>query len=164
VTKSPLHIRRAGALDCRALAALLNEIIAIGGTTAKVELVTSDQLSTWMEREHAVWHLAEDDTGKLLGFQYIQPHKDIPHDSTDIATFTRVGQTGLGIGSALFAATRKAAIDMGYVTIDAVIRADNEGGLAYYQSRGFETIKLLKDEKLSNGQVVDRVWKRCSLR
>ena len=37
VTKSPLHIRRAGALDCRALAALLNEIIAIGGTTAKVE-------------------------------------------------------------------------------------------------------------------------------
>ena len=53
---------------------------------------------------------------------------------------------------------------MGYVTIDAVIRADNEGGLAYYQSRGFETIKLLKDEKLSNGQVVDRVWKRCSLR
>ena len=164
MTKPPLHIRRAGALDCRALANLLNEIIAIGGTTAKVDPVTGDELDKKMRIENAVWHLAEDDNGKLLGFQYIQPHPDIPTDSTDIATFTRVGQTGLGIGSALFTATSKAAKDMGYNTIDAVIRADNEGGLAYYQSRGFETIKLLKDQKLADGQIVEKVWKRCALR
>ena len=164
MSKSPLHIRPAGALDCRALAALLNEIIAIGGTTAKVEPVTTDELADKMKIENAAWHLAEDDDGKLLGFQYIQPHPDIPADSTDIATFTRVGQTGLGIGSALFAATSKTAKELGYNTIDAVIRADNEGGLAYYQSRGFETIKLLKGEKLSNGKTVDKVWKRCNLR
>jgi L-amino acid N-acyltransferase YncA len=164
VTKPSLHIRRAGSLDCRALADLLNEIITIGGTTAKVDPVTGDEIAQWMARDKAVWHLAEDDDGKLLGFQYIQPHPNIPPDSTDIATFTRVGRTGLGIGSALFAATNKAAKAMGYNTIDAVIRADNEGGLAYYQSRGFETIQLLKDQKLSDGQIVDKVWKRASLK
>ena len=155
-----LHIRRAGAMDCRALAELLNEIIAIGGTTAIVDPVTSDQLSEKMAYENAVWHLAEDENGTVMGFQYITPHADIPSDSTDIATFARVGQTGLGVGSALFKATCAAAKSMGYATIDAVIRADNDGGLAYYQSRGFETIQLLANERLADGQVVDKVWKR----
>lgn len=155
-----LHIRRAAVMDCRALADLLNEIITIGGTTAIVDPVTPNQLSKWMADDNAVWHLAEDTSGKVMGVQYIAPHADIPAHSTDIATFARVGQTGLGVGSALFEATRAAAKSMGYTTIDAVIRADNEGGLAYYQSRGFETIKLLRDQRLANGQVVDKVWKR----
>jgi len=155
-----LHIRRAAIMDCRALAELLNEVITIGGTTAIVDTVTPDQLSKWMGDENAVWHLAEDMNGNVMGFQYIAPHADIPAHSTDIATFARVGQTGLGVGSALFEATRAAAKSMGYTTIDAVIRADNEGGLAYYQSRGFETIKLLHDQELANGQIVDKVWKR----
>lgn len=160
---SKLHIRRAGPLDCGALAELLNEIIAQGGTTAMVDPVNSGQLVEWMGHQNAVWHLAENSDGLVLGFQYIEPHKNIPSDSTDIATFARVGQTGLGIGSALFKATCAAAKSMGYATIDAVIRADNAGGLAYYQSRGFETIKLLSGEKLANGQTVDKVWKRYDL-
>lgn len=163
MTTAQLHIRRAGALDSRAIAALLNEIIAIGGTTAMVDPVTSDQMAKKMAVDQAVWHLIEDEAGTLLGFQYIVPHPDIPKDATDIATFVRVGQTGLGIGSKLFAATLAAAKSMGYTRIDAIIRSDNEGGLAYYQSRGFETIKLLKGTKLANGQPVDKVWKRYKI-
>jgi L-amino acid N-acyltransferase YncA len=158
-----LHIRRAGPMDCRTLADLLNEIISIGGTTAIVSPVTAEQLSEKMTLEDTVWHLAEDTNGTVMGFQYITPHQGIPADSTDIATFARVGQTGLGVGSALFRATCKAAKSMGYNTIDAVIRADNAGGLAYYQSRGFETIKHLHDQELSNGQIIDKVWKRYRL-
>ena len=59
-------------------------------------------------------------------------------DAAEIATFTKIGKTGLGIGSALFRATEKAARGLGYTWINANIRADNAGGLAYYQSRGFE--------------------------
>lgn len=162
--KNPnLHIRRAAGLDCRAMATLLNEIIAIGGTTAKVTPVTADDLANSMAKADAVWHLAEDAKGALLGFQYTSPHPDIPEDAVDIATFVRVGQTGLGIGSALFRATCDAARAMGYAKIDAVIRADNEGGLAYYQSRGFETIKLLPQMELSDGSRVDKIWKRYAL-
>lgn len=159
-----LHIRKAGMLDARALAELLNEIIKIGGTTAYVHDKTADELARKMRVPNAAWLLAEDDAGQLLGFQWIEPHPDLPNGVADIATFVRVGGTGLGVGSSLFEATRKTARDMGYRAIDAIIRADNEGGLAYYQSRGFETIKVIKDAALDDGTRVDKIWKRFDLR
>ena len=159
-----LHIRKAGMLDARALAELLNEIIKIGGTTAYVHDKTADELARKMRVPNAAWLLAEDNAGQLLGFQWIEPHPDLPNGVADIATFVRVGGTGLGVGSALFEATRNTARDMGYRAIDAIIRADNEGGLAYYQSRGFETIKVIKDAALDDGTRVDKIWKRYDLR
>jgi L-amino acid N-acyltransferase YncA len=158
-----LHIRTAGPLDARALAELLNAIIAKGGTTAFVDQLTGDDIVTWMQRSGAVWHLAEDDTGQVQGFQYFETHEDLPKGIADIATFVRLGTTGLGVGSALFEHTKKTAKRLGFHAIDAIIRADNEGGLAYYQSRGFETIKVIKDAELSNGMRVDKIWKRYGL-
>lgn len=157
------HIRRAGLQDARELANLLNEIIKIGGTTAKTEPVSPEDIQNQMQSPTAVWHLAEDDTGQILGFQYFDVHPDIPKDSVSVATFVRVGITGLGIGSTLFEKTKSAARALGYRQIDAVIRADNVGGRAYYQSRGFEFIKDLPDHRLENGQIVDRVWTRIQL-
>ena len=159
-----LHIRKAGPLDARALAELLNAIIAKGGTTAFVQELSSADIQEWMRRPRAVWHLAEDDAGQVLGFQYFDPNEDASEISVDIATFVRVGATGLGVGSKLFEQTVKVARSLGYTRIEAVIRADNEGGLAYYQSRGFETVKTLHDVQLDNGMRVDKIWKRFDLR
>ncbi len=158
-----IHIRKAGPLDAENIAVLLNEIIAEGGTTAMVRPVPATDIQKWMTQSNAVWHLAENDAGNILGFQWIEPHPDLPEDATDIASFVKVGQTGLGIGTALFEATVKAARGMGYRKIDAIIRADNSGGLAYYQSRGFETIRLLPDSELEDGTRVDKIWKRFNL-
>jgi L-amino acid N-acyltransferase YncA len=159
-----LHIRTAGLLDARALAELLNAIIAKGGTTAFVNELTSADIKGWMQRDGAVWHLAEDEGGQVLGFQYFDPHSDAPEEAVDIATFVRLGATGLGVGSKLFTQTAKVAKDLGYSRIEAIIRADNEGGLAYYQSRSFETIKVIHDAELADGTRVDKIWKRYSLR
>ena len=60
-------------------------------------------------------------------------------------------------------ATKKAARALGYAHIHAIIRADNAGGLAYYQSRGFEDFRLLPDCPLGDGRVVDKLWKRFEL-
>lgn len=158
-----IHIRRAGALDAALMTELLNAIIARGGTTAMVDPVTAAQLRQRMRLPGAAWHLAEDTHGKLLGFQWIEPHPDLPERGIDVATFVRLGETGIGIGSSLFEQTRKAAKDMGYTHIHAIIRTDNSGGLAYYQSRGFETYRLLPDSPLANGKRVDKVWKRYDL-
>ncbi|MGB7243199.1 MAG: GNAT family N-acetyltransferase [Sulfitobacter sp.] len=158
-----IHVRRAGRLDAAAMAELLNAIILQGGTTALVNPVTGAEMAERIATPRSVWHVAEDETGTLKGFQWIEPHPDLPQQAVDIATFVRVGETGLGIGSALFSATKAAAIDMGYCLIDAVIRADNTGGLAYYQSRGFETIRHLPDMELADGTRVDKVWKRYKL-
>lgn len=159
-----LHVRPAGRLDCRAMAELLNQIITRGGTTALTTPVTGDELSGWMTgSDAAAWHVAETEAGELLGFQWIAPNPNLPPEACDIATFVQVGQTGLGIGSRLFEATRKAAKAHGYAWINATIRADNTGGLTYYQSRGFEDYTRLPRVTLDDGTVVAKICKRYEL-
>jgi L-amino acid N-acyltransferase YncA len=158
-----IHVRRAGALDTRAMAELLNAIIAAGGTTAMTALVTPRELQSWMAAPDSAWHLAEDSSGASKGFQYIEPHPDLPEGGVDVATFVRLGETGLGIGSALFERTKEAARALGYRHIHAIIRADNAGGLAYYQSRGFEDFRRLPNSELADGSRVDKIWKRFEL-
>lgn len=160
-----IHVRQAGLLDARHAADLLNEIIARGGTTAHTGVVTRTDIVEWMTRYkgQSAWYVAENGSGDLLGFQFIEPHSDLPPDACDIASFVRIGRTGLGIGSKLFDATRKAARDLGYNWINATIRADNESGLTYYQSRGFEDYKRIPDTRLANGLIVDRICKRYDL-
>lgn len=158
-----ISVRRAGTLDTRQMAELLNNIIAQGGTTALTTPVTPQDIKDWMQADQSAWHVAEDSSGEILGFQWIEPHVKLPPEATNIATFAQVGKTGMGIGSALFRATEKAAKDMGFDWINAEIRADNEGGLIYYQSRGFEDYSRTKGVKLADGQVVDKIHKRYDL-
>lgn len=159
-----LHIRPAGPLDAGPMADLLNEIIRIGGTTAITTELTGDGLRDWMRGARGgVWHLAEDEQGTIMGFQWIEESDALPVDATSIATFARAGATGLGIGSALFDRTRQAAADAGYKWICAKIRADNTGGLAYYRSRGFEDYGRVRDVTLSDGTVVDQILTRFDL-
>ena len=158
-----MHLRRAGSLDAAAMAKLLNAIIAKGGTTAMVTPVTAEEMSRNMALPGSAWHLAEDATGALKGFQWIEPHPDLPEGGVDVATFVQLGATGLGTGSALFEATKKAARALRYRHIHAIIRADNAGGLAYYQSRGFEDFRVLPGSRLADGTLVDKIWKRYDL-
>ncbi|MEQ8898322.1 MAG: GNAT family N-acetyltransferase [Roseovarius sp.] len=159
-----IHIRTAGPIDAAPMADLLNAIIGAGGTTAMTDPVTAAMLKDWMQaKPGTAWHLAEDDTGTVLGFQWIEPKVGLPPEACDIATFVRTGQAKLGIGSALFDHTRTAAKSLGYGWINATIRADNTGGLAYYQSRGFETYTTRKNVPLPGGATVDRISKRFDL-
>lgn len=160
-----MTVRAAGPLDARPLADLLNEIIDEGGTTAMTSAVSATDLKAWMSRapNQSAWHLAEDDKGTVLGFQWIEPASYLPVDAAAIATFSRRGHTGLGIGSALFSATERAARALGYAWINANIRADNSGGLAYYQSRGFEDYGRKRGVTLENGFTVDKILKRFDL-
>lgn len=160
-----ITVRRAGDLDAREMAQLLNEIIRIGGTTAYTVDVSAETIRNWFRKapDQAVWHIAEDASGSILGFQYIKPNSALPPEACDIATFVRVGQTGLGIGSKLFEKTAQAARVFGYRWINATIRADNESGLTYYQSRGFEDYATQKSVALGNGLIVDKISKRFEL-
>lgn len=107
--------------------------------------------------------MALDDAERVVGFQWISPHAKLPPEAVDIATFVMLGHAGLGIGSALFSATEKAAKSLGYRWINATIRADNTGGLTYYQSRGFRDWAFEEDVQLDSGLVVDKISKRFDL-
>ncbi|MGK7650962.1 N-acetyltransferase family protein [Roseovarius sp. B08] len=160
-----IHVRQANPLDARQMADLLNQIIAKGGTTARTTPITADEMRSEMRLYpgQTAWILAEDDNAHVLGFQHIGPHPELPPEAADIATFVRLGQTGLGIGSHLFEATKTFARRLGYEWINATIRADNESGLTYYQSKGFEDYRRLPDTVLADGTTVDRLCKRYDL-
>ncbi|NQZ73066.1 MAG: GNAT family N-acetyltransferase, partial [Dinoroseobacter sp.] len=101
--------------------------------------------------------------GQVIGFQWIAPADYLPAEAADISTFAKQGQTQRGIGTALFAATKGAAPKLGYTWINANIRADNSGGLRYYNSLGFTDYGRKTNVTLRNGLVVDKILKRFDL-
>lgn len=160
-----IKVRRASSLDARSMADLLSAIIKKGGTTAKTQTVTAKDINTWMARtpDQSAWHVAVDEHENVTGFQWVEPADYLPPEACDIATFVEVGRTGLGIGSSLFDATKAAAKLLGYVWINANIRTDNEGGVTYYQSRGFRDWRLNEGIELADGSIVNKVQKRYDI-
>lgn len=140
-----IHVRPATRADAPAMAALLNAIIARGGTTAhrtpfSAERITQDYIGP----ERKVSCVVAERDGRILGFQalaWADPDwtgpNPLPADWAFIATFVAIDAQGQGIGARLFDATRAAARQAGVKAIDATIRRENAGGLAYYSRMGF---------------------------
>ena len=160
-----LLIRPVARADAAELAELLNAIIAAGGTTALEEPFSPGVLDACYLTgpEVLCCFVAEDDDGALLSFQTLGRYPDLPDDVGDIGTFARIGVTGRGVGHALFAATQAWASKRGLAALNATIRADNAGGLAFYTKLGFTDLDVITDMPLDSGTLVDRVRKRFVL-
>jgi len=156
-------IIRPGRMSDRAqLTEILNAVITIGGTTAYQKPVTRDFFDPLIDSPtpKSFLHVAETET-MLLGMQWVRVME--PDDMGGIATFARPGTVQRGIGSALFQATKAASEAAGYAQLDATIRADNTGGLAYYSKMGFEDHSVTQAKPLDDGTKVDRIHKRLKL-
>ena len=160
-----LTVRPVEADDASELAELLNAVIAAGGTTALEVPFTPKELDeTYLTGPNVYCcFVAEDEDGTLLGFQTLGRHPGLPDDVGDIATFARVGATRRGIGSELLEATGPRAVELGLKAINATIRSDNVGGLAFYAGQGFEDYGATEGVPLRDGTLVDRVHKRLAL-
>jgi len=159
-----LTVRPVMPQDAAELADLLNAIIARGGTTAFETPFTPEALAQSCLIGPGVHccFVAEID-GRIAGFQWLATKPFLPAHIGDIATFTRIGSTQSGIGSALFAATIARARELGLTAINATIRADNVGGLAFYSRMGFVDHELVPAVPLNDGTPVDRIRKRLCL-
>lgn len=160
-----IEIRAYRANDVAQMTELLNEIIGIGGTTAYLVPITHSELTEKITLgvKKTCWTVAIDETGRLVGFQWAEPHDQLPADAASIATFVRVGVVGGGIGTKLFEATKQKQRAFGTVWINASIRSDNESGLRYYAKMGFENWKIDPEATLSDGRVVGKTHKRFDL-
>ena len=161
-----VEVRPATSADALELAELLNGIIARGGTTALEEAFTPERLDeTYLTGPDVLSCVVAVDpgSGRLEGFQTLIREAHLPEDIGDIGTFSRVGGTQRGIGSALFAATRDRARALGLAAMNAEIRADNLGGLAFYSKVGFQDYDVNRAIPLSDGTPVDRINKRYPL-
>lgn len=162
-----MEIRQVKEDDAEELTLLLNEIIARGGTTALEEPFTASHLAATMLTGTNViccFVGVERATGRLAGFQSLQRYHDLSDGIGDIATFTRIGLIQRGLGSALFTATCAAARHRRIKAINATIRADNIGGMAFYGRMGFVDYDMQRALPLKDGTLVDRIGKRYVLR
>jgi L-amino acid N-acyltransferase YncA len=164
--ESDLGIRPVTLADANELATLLNEIIARGGTTALEDPFEPSALANTMLTGPDViccFVASECSNGKLIGFQTLERSNLLPRNTGDIGTFARVGLTQMGVGSALFNVVRSEARKSGLTAINATIRADNGGGLAFYHRMGFVDHKVARGVPLKDGTPIDRISKRYSL-
>lgn len=163
-----LIVRPATRADAAGMAELINAIIAIGGTTAYEDAFDAASMdAAYISLPELVSCFVAEEDGQLLGFQGLMwsfdPADPLPDGWATIGTFARVGLTQRGVGSALFAETVKAARQAGVVVIDATIRADNTGGLAFYARQGFTDYDRLVGVPLKDGRPVDRIRKRYDI-
>jgi GNAT superfamily N-acetyltransferase len=156
------RIRTAVPSDTKALCEILNAIIAVGGMTAMESALSTATFNNYfLEGESFLLCLVAEDpiTSLPLGFQGLNRHMQLPENWADIGTFTRSDPKTPGVGTALFAETKAWATKHKLTAINAAIRADNRGGLAYYEKMGFRTYQIVKAVPLRDGTPVDRIFK-----
>ncbi|WEX88483.1 GNAT family N-acetyltransferase [Sinorhizobium garamanticum] len=160
-----VHVRQARAEDVPTLRAFLNEIIRIGGTTAHETPFTDESFAAHFLNGPGFvsCYVAEDADGRPGAFQGLERWDGLPDGWVDIGTFARPYAKVRGAGTALFAATKAHARAAGFKAINATIRADNSGGLAYYAKMGFVDYKVEKAVPLKDGRPMDRISKRYLL-
>ena len=145
MTTSGITVRRAEIADAASLCAVINPIIAKGGTTAfRVPFDPESIAKRCLTTPLGLSCFLAEDTAGVQGFQYLLASDPaitgagaLPPDWGSIATFVAEGQQGRGIGRSLFAATLDAARSAGIAKIDATIRRENTGGQRFYDGLGF---------------------------
>jgi L-amino acid N-acyltransferase YncA len=162
-----IEVRAARREDAAELAELLNAIIALGGTTALEDPYTAERFAAaYIDGRdvHCCFVAVDPATGRLEGYQSLGRSRELPAGVGDVGTFARLGGAQRGVGSALFAATRARAVQLGLSAINATIRADNAGGLAFYGKQGFHDHSITPAVPLKDGTPIDRVHKRFALK
>ena len=161
-----MMVRPASPADAAGMTTVLNDIIALGGTTAhQTPFDAAKMLSHYIAGPKTISCQIAEEASKVIGFQWLgwADAGETPKDWAIIASFVSGDAAGKGVGQHLFGATKAAAIHANVPTIDATIRADNTPGLRYYSGLGFVDYNRLVDVPLSDGTHIDRICKRFDL-
>jgi len=146
--------------DAAGMTALLNAVIAKGGTTAhEIPMTEADVREYFIDGSDVHSAVIAEDEGQIIGWQSVGQWQGDPH----VGTFVQPDLQARGIGGALFALTLATLRQTGIGYIIASIRADNVPGLAYYARIGFRDIGSDPGFALSDGRVVGRVHRRFDL-
>jgi len=110
-----LTVRAARPGDIAAATVLLNQIIAVGGSTVIEDPLTQAEVAEWfLTPGPRVWcgHVALQGN-VVVGFQSAGNTDKLPAHWGEMGTYTQIGQAQAGVGTALFAVTKQAARGLG---------------------------------------------------
>ena len=155
-----LKTRSMTSADVPSCVAIINPIIAVGGSTAYEDPYEHETFEAHY-LEEAATSLVVTHEDRVVGFQSCF---EVEPGIYSIGSFTDQEQPVKGAGRALIEGTIAAARENGATAILAKITSDNTGGLAYYSRMGFEDYQTIKsDLTRRDGTVVDRIIKRFVL-
>lgn len=155
-----MMVRLATVADVPGMTAVLNAVIALGGTTAH-ELPKSEAevRHDYVDGPDVLSSVVAEAEGEIVGWQAVEMWDGDPH----IGSFVRPGLQAKGAGGAMFALTCQTLRARGVGYIIAFIRADNVPGLAYYDRIGFRDIGQDPLFALNDGRKVGRIHRRFDL-
>jgi L-amino acid N-acyltransferase YncA len=156
-------VRRDSIEDAAGIADVLNNVIAAGRYTALTGHWTGEAELAFLQsflRPRSQVFVAEVE-GRIAGLQSVEPFVSYTSTMAHVAhcgTYVHSDFRGQGIGKRLAAATFDFARAHGYEKVVIYVLADNEGGLAYYRSLGFEPLGVLKRQTKIGGVCHDEIF------
>ena len=160
MTNTTWIARPMAADDVAACVAIVNHIIALGGTTAYEEPYSQQDFHDHYLVEPPVTNVVTQD-GRVVGFQAAF---DVGDGLYSIGSFTDRVAPVKGAGKVIFDKTLADCRARGGQAILAKITSDNTGGLAFYSRMGFVDWKTIpNDHTRKDGTQVDRIIKRLEL-
>jgi L-amino acid N-acyltransferase YncA len=156
-------VRRDDLGDAAGVAAVLNSVIAEGRYTALAGHWTAEKELAFLQGflgPRSELFVAEVQEG-IVGRQCIEPFVSYTPTMAHVAhlgTYVQAGFRGRGIGRQLAAASFEFARAHGYEKAVIYVLAQNESGLAYYCSLGFEARGTLARQTRIGGVYHDEVF------
>ncbi len=140
-----MEVRPAEPADSEGMSVILQEIVSLWKSDRPCS--AGHVRSFYVEHPDRIeCSLAVSGNGAILGFQSLKLAKESNGWNVSpgwgvIGTYVSLGAGHQGIGTALFAATRRAAREAALASIDATIDENNALGLSYYDAMGFRTYR-----------------------
>lgn len=137
-----IHAREASPDDAAAMCAVINPLIAKGGSTAhRNPFDTERMIAHYIVPVTGIASVVALDGGTVVGFQSVSWCGEPASGEAAIGSFVAQEQHGKGIGRIMFRETLDRAKAAGVRSIDATIRKENVSGRAFYRKLGFVPYK-----------------------
>jgi L-amino acid N-acyltransferase YncA len=154
-------VRPAALEDAAAIARIHNQGIEDRVATLETELRTPEDRRQWMASRsprHPVI-VAENERGEVVGWGSLNVFnaREAYRFVADFSVYVDRAYRGKGVGRALLARLVELGREHGYHKLVLSAFPFNEGGLRLYESMGFRTVGIYREQGLLDGRWVDTV-------
>lgn len=163
-----IRIRDAVVADLPIITAIYRESVETGIATYELDPPSEEEMASRLATitgQNYPYIIAEDETGKVLGYAYASPFRTRPayrylaEDSIYVAPESR----GLGVGAALLDALMSATASLGVRQMIAVIGGASPASIALHEKAGFRHVGRMPASGFKFGRWLDTVLMQIEL-